>query len=208
MATNYKCDICGKPATVHITRIINNKKIKVHLCSECAEKASLDSVIPSQLFPKIQQLEKELVASNLLKSPGCCPNCGTTLSELEKGARFSCPHCYETMGRRLLTLFSQLHGAKQHTGKTPKFHSVYRRILDPEDNRADGPVPPHEPSGEAAANFAKTVSEIFNAPVDEAEPAGKENNDVEYLKAQLENAIKEERYEDAAKLRDKLKSKS
>ena len=35
------CDICGKkPATVHLTEIINGKVKEVHLCEECARKKS------------------------------------------------------------------------------------------------------------------------------------------------------------------------
>ena len=53
MANEYKCDICGKPATVHITKIIDSKKVKIHLCSECAEKASMDAInMPEQILPK------------------------------------------------------------------------------------------------------------------------------------------------------------
>ena len=60
MATEYKCDICGNPATVHITKIIDGKKIKIHLCSACAEKASLEAInLPAEIFPKIQELEKQ-----------------------------------------------------------------------------------------------------------------------------------------------------
>ncbi|MFH1542240.1 MAG: AAA family ATPase [bacterium] len=33
---SYKCDVCGNPATVHITKIINGKKIVRHLCSDHA----------------------------------------------------------------------------------------------------------------------------------------------------------------------------
>ena len=55
MATEHKCDICGKPATVHITKIIDNKKVKIHLCSKCAEKASFDAInMPMDLLPKLQ----------------------------------------------------------------------------------------------------------------------------------------------------------
>ncbi len=213
MATDYKCDICGKPATVHITKIIDNKKIKVHLCSECAEKASLESIsAPSQLLPKIQQLEEELIASHALKNPGLCPNCGASLSELEKGARFSCPQCYAAMGSRLLPLFLQMHGATQHTGKTPKFHNVYRRIFESDDKHSEA-ASKAELCGHVSDGFAEAAQEVFNADVElsnlaeELQHADAED-DAESLKAQLENAIKEERYEDAAKLRDKLKSKS
>ena len=68
MATEYKCDICGNPATVHITKIIDGKKITIHLCSACAEKASLEAInLPAEIFPKIQELEKQIADSHKAK---------------------------------------------------------------------------------------------------------------------------------------------
>jgi protein arginine kinase activator len=37
MASNLKCDLCAKPATVHLTQIVNNKVHKVDLCEACAQ---------------------------------------------------------------------------------------------------------------------------------------------------------------------------
>src|SRR5665213_95536 len=37
MANPLKCDLCTKPATVHLTQIVNNKVHKVDLCEECAQ---------------------------------------------------------------------------------------------------------------------------------------------------------------------------
>ena len=37
MASNLKCDLCSKPATVHLTQIVNNQVHKVDLCETCAQ---------------------------------------------------------------------------------------------------------------------------------------------------------------------------
>src|SRR6186997_2242998 len=37
MANPLKCDLCSKPATVHLTQIVNNKVHKVDLCEACAQ---------------------------------------------------------------------------------------------------------------------------------------------------------------------------
>ena len=37
MASPLKCDLCGKPATVHLTQIVNSKMHKVDLCEACAQ---------------------------------------------------------------------------------------------------------------------------------------------------------------------------
>ena len=36
MANSLKCDLCSKPATVHLTQIVNSKIHKVDLCEACA----------------------------------------------------------------------------------------------------------------------------------------------------------------------------
>lgn len=38
---SYKCEVCGKPATVHITKIMNGKKIVRHLCAQHAAEEGL-----------------------------------------------------------------------------------------------------------------------------------------------------------------------
>ena len=37
MANPLKCDLCSKPATVHLTQIVNSKIHKVDLCEACAQ---------------------------------------------------------------------------------------------------------------------------------------------------------------------------
>ena len=37
MANPLKCDLCAKPATVHLTQIVSNKVHKVDLCETCAQ---------------------------------------------------------------------------------------------------------------------------------------------------------------------------
>ena len=36
-----KCQFCSKPATVHLTDIVNNHKKELHLCQACAEAQQL-----------------------------------------------------------------------------------------------------------------------------------------------------------------------
>ena len=37
MGESLHCDLCGKPATVHLTQIIKNQIQKVDLCEDCAQ---------------------------------------------------------------------------------------------------------------------------------------------------------------------------
>lgn len=217
MATEYKCDICGKPATFHITKILNGKKVKVHLCSECAEKASLDAAnLPLDLFPKLKELE-EKIKSAKSANPDSCPTCGASLSEIEKGARFSCPDCYVALGNRLFELFAQMHAATEHKGKTPKTHGANcfaaidnsKKLRDFEEI-AGGELFDETLENTLDAFLSETQPVKLNAEVVE-EPqtdVQAEEETPEMLQKMLDEAVAEERYEDAADLRDKLKKLS
>lgn len=217
MATEYKCDICGKPATFHITKIVNGKKVKVHLCSECAEKASLDAAnLPLDLFPKLKELEEKIVSAKAA-NPDSCPTCGASLSEIEKGARFSCPDCYVALGNRLFELFAQMHAATEHKGKTPKTHGANcfasidnsKKLRDFEEI-AGGELFDETLENTLDAFLSETQPVKLNAEVVEdsqhdAQPAEETPG---LLQKMLDEAVAEERYEDAADLRDKLKKLS
>ncbi len=226
MANEYKCDICGNAATVHITKIIDGKKVKIHLCSSCAEKASFDAVnLPLDIFPKLKELEKMM--SKKITNPDSCLTCGASLAEIEKGARFSCPDCYVALGNRLLEIFAQMHAATEHKGKSPKTHApncsvsldLSKKLRDFEDIAneeifeenlesalADLVSTVDNDIGEADVNKSDSNSKS-KSPKNKAKSAKKvaEEEDEQSLKKALDIAISEERYEDAANLRDKLK---
>lgn len=220
MATEYKCDICGNPATVHITKIIDGKKIKIHLCSACAEKASFDAMnLPAEIFPKIKELEKQMMSSHKTKME-TCPTCGASLSEIENGARFSCPDCYGALGERLFEIFSQMHGATAHCGKTPKFHKPNVGEFDVLGKTVEKI---EKILGDTCKDFladakllADKIQPKLDVPADSVNQEavsqehvidfGQQPQTKETLQKELDDAISEERYEDAAKLRDKLKA--
>ena len=100
MAKEYKCDRCGKPAVIHITRISGNEKLTLHFCEECAKKFALDNPnIPANLDPQIKAFEQKALKQ---VRHGVCPTCGATIGELKKGDKFSCPDCYSIMDDALL----------------------------------------------------------------------------------------------------------
>ncbi len=220
MASEYKCDICGAPATVHITKIIDGKKAKIHLCSACAEKASLDAFgVYSEIFPKIKEIEEALVKEAKVSANGeYCPTCGAKLSDLEKGARFSCPDCYSALKPKLFGMLTQMHGAASHAGKTPKHHcpnsdisALQREEAEDISQQLKSPSTGEPPDieeilEEADAELKKSA--LSAPPLSEGKTESDESESAENLRKKLEEAISEERYEDAAKLRDKLKSLS
>lgn len=225
MASEYKCDICGASATVHITKIIGGKKFKVHLCEACAQKASSESLnLPEDFSSNLKKLEAKFIERISKIGDGkTCKMCGADLEKIQKGGRFCCPDCYASMGDdRLFDIFSQIHGASRHNGKYPKHHIC---VEIPQISDADIPeelkeqlkevvkdMPVLEQLAEAHIKiksgkvvekntkaFAKSSEK--SSPITEPEEESRES-----LMRKLNLAVAEERYEDAARFRDLLKS--
>ena len=64
MANSLKCDLCAKPATVHLTQIVNNKIHKVDLCEACAQAKGVtdpsgfslaDLLLKASLNPELRE---------------------------------------------------------------------------------------------------------------------------------------------------------
>ena len=83
MGKEIKCDVCGAPATVHLTQIIGNKIHKINLCEACAQKLgvmdpggfSLADLIDKGLIPAPDSAE-----ADDSRSEHACPSCGLTVS--------------------------------------------------------------------------------------------------------------------------------
>ncbi len=199
----YKCDMCGAPATVHITKIVNGQKIKMHLCQSCAEKnADLSSAgFPADIFPKIKKLEEQILKAVPVQPEGgataVCPRCGTPFSEFEKRGRFSCPECYSAFGGKVRGLLSQMHGAVRHTGKVPRRFASAAKAVAGDDRQIEIPL------DLSASSLSAEIPSGQDAPV-QAPPPPQET--VEELKERLAEAVRDERYEDAAVIRDRINS--
>ncbi len=159
MASPLKCDLCGKPASVHLTQIVNAKMHKVDLCEACAQAKGVtdpggfslaDLLLKASLSPEVQ--------GGGGSSGGECPACGFTPGDFKKHGRFGCPQCYQTFSGLVAPMLDNMHKGTRHAGKVPE-KALRRRSL------------------------VERVAE---------------------LEAQLGEAIKSERYEDAARLRDGL----
>jgi protein arginine kinase activator len=112
------CDICHKNiATVHLTEIINDKVVEMHICQKCAkEKADQiqEQLSISDLLGGLVELEEKRERSFLK-----CSNCGLTYREFKKKGRLGCLNCYLTFKEKLFPLLKKIHGAVRHTGKSP-----------------------------------------------------------------------------------------
>jgi protein arginine kinase activator len=117
MAKPEQCSHCQKPATIHLTQIIDNKIHKVDLCEDCPFKQG------------VTDTEGFSLADFMLKDPSAiegehgalrCETCGFTPADFKKTGRFGCPKCYESFKRILDPMLMNMHKDTVHRGKVPE----------------------------------------------------------------------------------------
>jgi protein arginine kinase activator len=155
MANPLKCDLCSKPATVHLTQILDNKVHKVDLCEDCAQEKGVTD-------PSGFSLADLLLKASLNPDPSSagvrCEQCGFTPADFKKQGRFGCPACYDAFKGILDPMLEGMHKGTVHAGKAPQ-RALERKSLYDKLTR---------------------------------------------LEVDLSEAIKAERYEDAARCRDEI----
>jgi len=117
------CQNCNKkPATIHLTEIINEEeKREVHLCEECAKEKGLHY----KTHFSIQDLLGNLInmpqgAESAQETPKPCPECGISYDDFRTRGRFGCKNDYRVFAGQLEPLFDKIHHARRHTGKVPR----------------------------------------------------------------------------------------
>ena len=115
---------CGKkPATIHVTEIVNGEKKEIHLCEDCAKKKKLlfsptSSMLDlSDVLSGIMEAASEAESDELHRA--VCPECGITFAEFRSDGRFGCPNDYEVFRRGVDPLLERIHGTTEHRGKKP-----------------------------------------------------------------------------------------
>ncbi|NLO89051.1 MAG: hypothetical protein GX088_01755 [Clostridia bacterium] len=124
------CDECGKrPARVHITKIVNDKRTKLDLCEECAQKHKTQHFgfsfeptfsIHSFLAGLLEDEFGTGVTVPMAETGLVCDMCGMSFAEFSRNGRMGCGQCYETFREKLKPLLKRIHGHYAHTGKIPK----------------------------------------------------------------------------------------
>ncbi len=118
MPNPLKCDLCSKPATVHLTQIVNNKVHKVDLCEECAQAKGVTD--PSGFSLADLLLKASLNTEPTGMAGVRCEQCGFTPNDFKKQGRFGCPACYETFMSLVEPMLDSMHKGTAHTGKVPQ----------------------------------------------------------------------------------------
>jgi len=163
MSGQIMCQECGqRPATFHMTHVINDQATEVHLCEQCArEHGEFDFLLEPKfsLHHLLAGLLEQHAGAWALKSrtQKACPGCGLTYADFARTGLLGCARCYETFAGALEPVVRRVHGHTRHVGKAP----VGREV----------PV---------AAR-------------------------IQQLRRRLQQAVAEERYEEAARLRDEIR---
>lgn len=118
MAKPQDCGNCKKPATIHLTQIINNQIKKLDFCDDCPHQKGVTDPEGFSLAELLTQgpgaTEGEIQESK------SCPSCGFTTVEFKKTGQFGCPECYETFQDILIPMLEGMHHGQRHTGKVPQ----------------------------------------------------------------------------------------
>jgi protein arginine kinase activator len=140
-----KCHDCGeREGKVHLTQIVNNEKVVLHLCKECAAKRGFHSPLDNIPFPLANFLAGMMTKDEPGKPPEAepgpdltCPNCGLTFDDFSRLGRFGCGECYKTFRERLQGLLRKIHGSSLHRGKLPPMLSEEGTVIREQERLED-----------------------------------------------------------------------
>lgn len=181
------CDNCKEnEATVRYTEIINGEKKEMHLCEKCSHKLGIDnmsfnmpidftSFFGDLLDDSYNSQEFMPIFQNIKELK--CDNCNMTYDEFTKEGKFGCEECYNTFSSKIDSLLKRLHGSNKYVGR----RALNNKNID---------------------NMNEIKNEVKE---DNNSDNNSEKTELQKLQNDLKKAIADERYEDAAKIRDEIK---
>ncbi len=116
---NFKCDKCGKPATIHLTEIVDGDKLEKHFCQNCA---STDGITIQAEVPIGQLLEDFVLQTGQddQQPELACEVCGMEFEEFRQSGLLGCPNDYDVFEHALSEMLQRAQeGADRHIGKVP-----------------------------------------------------------------------------------------
>lgn len=192
------CDNCGKrEANVKYTENINGRRKELNLCEECSRKlgiGQMDFSMPVDFSSFLGGFLNELGSSNFMPMFNTtkelnCNNCNTNFDNIINTGMLGCPECYDTFSDEIDSILKRLQGSNRHVGRIGK---IIDSKIDEKEAKAN-----NEANNDNGDVTNKNESKTKNAK------QSKEDKKLT-LQRELEQAIKDERYEDAAKLRDEI----
>ena len=115
------CNVCGQnEATIHLTEILNDQMVEVHLCEACAEQKGSDFKTHFD-FNKLLASLSDLGSSLKTQRAGSlvCESCGMTYEDFGRTGRLGCEECYQAFQKALIPLLKRIQRGAQHIGKVP-----------------------------------------------------------------------------------------
>ena len=177
------CDNCGKrEANIRYSENINGRKKELHLCEECSEKlgiSKMDFNMPIDFSSFFGGFMDELLEPEFIPM----------LNELKT---LKCDNCGYTFD--MISNTGRLGCSNCYEVFEPKLDPIIRKIQGA--NKHTGRI------GKIIDNKIsnKTEKKEKNDTMNK-----QEQSEIDKLQEDLKQAVKEERYEDAAKIRDKIK---
>ena len=117
------CNLCGSnAATIHLTEIVKNQMVEIHLCEACSEEKGTAFSTHFQMADLLAGLtEPDLAAGEKSRKPEklVCASCGMTYEGFTKCGRLGCGECYTAFAKQLLPLIKRVQRSAQHLGKQP-----------------------------------------------------------------------------------------
>lgn len=178
------CDNCGKrEANVRYSENINGNKKELNLCEECSHKLGIDNMdfnMPIDFSSFFGEFMEDFSTPEFMPlfnnvKTLKCDKCGYTFEDIVETGKLGCGNCYIVFEEKLDPIIKKIQGNNRHIGRLGKIIDIPKNQKN--DNKEEN-------------NKIETT---------------KEKTKIEKLQEQLREAIKEERYEDAAKIRDEIK---
>lgn len=185
------CQNCGKnEVTFHYTQVINGVKKEMALCDKCARSLGLESLdfnMPINFSNFLGDFlsmgaDTEFLPNFTRTGVLQCDNCGMTYNEFVDTGKLGCDQCYDTFSNFLDSVLKNIHASNTHVGRRSRLSADEKQKVAEDVKKAE------------TSKIVKKNTKTNN-----------KEEKLEKLNADLKLAIKEERYEDAAKIRDEIK---
>lgn len=205
------CQNCGKnEVNFHYTQVINGVKKEMALCDKCAKSLGLETLdfnMPINFSNFLgdffgETLEDSFLPTFTKTKKLQCEHCGTTYDEFIENGKFGCSNCYDIFSDGLSKVLKNIHGSDTHVGRRSRLSLEEREKVKEDVKKA---------SKKDQANLKNQEKQLEkqSKTVDKSKEEKKQEETKEMklkkLNSDLKQAIKEERYEDAAKIRDEIK---
>ena len=172
------CDLCSKnEATVHLTEVINDQARELHLCEACAREKGAEAA--EQFSAKGEGGPEEFLGGGLAELLAGLTDLGTKLPGATEAEKPVCPQCgmtYEDFRK---------------AGRLGCGHcyETFRRVLAPLLKRIHG-----------------SAQHVGHAPAAGQAKAVDVKEEMAQLKERLKVAVAAESFEEAARLRDRIRA--